>query len=359
MDVAEVEGVPGAVVFDGVLSSGDCSRLIALAEEAGFSDLCPPYAAHAPECSRAVLKNDAARLVADELFEVLSPHLPLKGEQPAVGINSMLRVMRMAPGEGLSSHLDNFHSEPGLISRFSCLVYLTHTPGGTKFDKSGVVVGDAVGRVLLYPHHLLHHSVASRCGIRFVLRTDVMYPAPGRSVRVSSIRDVKDSAIIDGVFTPEDCRRIIALGEEAGFSDLGPLHITELRECSRAVLRGSVADAIAAELFTRLQPYLFSVGGAEPVALNNYVRILKMSSGEGLFAHQDGGLRGEGRVSLLSCVMYLTNTKGGTHFLSSGASADDSAGRVILFPHGVTHQSVANPEGVRFVLRTDVVFPVL
>ena len=50
--------------------------------------------------------------------------------------------------------------------------------GALRFSKSGQEYEPLPGRAVIYPHRLLHESTPIVSGVKFAVRTDVMYRAP-------------------------------------------------------------------------------------------------------------------------------------------------------------------------------------
>eukprot|EP00755_Sulcionema_specki_P001234 Sspe_Gene.116567::Locus_105985_Transcript_1_1_Confidence_1.000_Length_832::g.116567::m.116567 len=187
--------------------------------------------------------------------------------------------------------------------------------------------------------------------------TDIKISNPG----------VEGVAVIDGLFSEEECRSIIDLAHTYRFADLSPQHIVESYECQRVVLSGDDAVRISELLKSRVLPHVRPIEGKIPLRMNTFVRVLKMTKGEGLFSHTDGAYvasrstepdRPElwGQRSLLSLILYLQGD-GGTHFDKENVSVPNAPGRVVLFPHTLVHHSIHHSsDTVRYVLRSDVIF---
>lgn len=53
--------------------------------------------------------------------------------------------------------------------------------GATEFHDFGTVT-PATGKMLLFQHHVLHQGAPVRRGLKYVLRTDVMYQASSSTI---------------------------------------------------------------------------------------------------------------------------------------------------------------------------------
>lgn len=215
-------------VLDNVLSNVECMKLIARAEnEAGF------------ETSRHQGKEDAAFRrgrralltdggLAEEIFARIRTRLPQKpvtvdpssaspfssvpGWGPAAGVWEQLRVLSYESDDFFLPHRDNACKEGGSSfwplckSFYSILIYLADSEDGagvTRFycggdaatlDQSsgdllsqtaaaslrptGGTVADVVpwaGRAVIFPHSLLHESMPTVKGRKFVVRSDLLF----------------------------------------------------------------------------------------------------------------------------------------------------------------------------------------
>ena len=197
---------------------------------------------------------------------------------------------------------------------------------------------------------------------------------------------------LDNVLSQGECDGIIALAEEVGFQrpergggigsssegqgELPPdrmVWVTDLEWCDTVYRR------MAGQL-----PY---IGRYRPIGINPRWRLYRYEPGFGLARHQDrsfkasatdlaGQLRydvlGDGSESLLTLLLYLNEGMGGggTRLYSIGAARTFTTvgevtprpGSALLFPHGasnpcsVWHAGVPVESGVKYIVRTDVVY---
>lgn len=164
-----------------LLTEGECRDLIALAEGIGF-DAAPITTArgfvHSPSIrnNTRVMLDDRRR--AAWLWERVRGHAPPEREGwRAVGLNERLRFYRYEPGQYFKWHHDGaFVRSPVEQSLLTCMVYLNEDllGGETEFHDVGRVVPET-GKLLLFEHPLLHQGAPVLQGVKYVLRTDVMY----------------------------------------------------------------------------------------------------------------------------------------------------------------------------------------
>lgn len=169
-------------VVDGVLSRDECFDLIARIEAAGPTP-APVHSAsgahYAPEYRHndRVMEDDPA--LAATLFERVKAHVPadILGWKP-VGANERLRFYRYKPGHFFAPHRDgSFRRSAGEESLLTLIVYLNGglLGGETRFLDLDRTVVPVAGRALLFSHPLIHEGAPVRSGIKYAVRSDVMY----------------------------------------------------------------------------------------------------------------------------------------------------------------------------------------
>ena len=123
--------------------------------------------------------------LADFLIFQLKKYLPetFKNEWELTKLNSRFRFYRYEKGQTFKPHIDGKYIESEICeSKLTLLIYLSDNfIGGetTFFDKTEDQVRFKVipklGQVLVFDHHQLHSGDPVKEGIKYVLRTDVMY----------------------------------------------------------------------------------------------------------------------------------------------------------------------------------------
>lgn len=104
------------------------------------------------------------------------------GKYVAVGINPMMRVSKYIPGGDFSSHYDSCYAEDeNYVGMHTILIYLNENiQGGCTrvFDTAGIKWVDVkpeIGKALVFYHHTLHAGMRVIEGIKYVIRTEVMF----------------------------------------------------------------------------------------------------------------------------------------------------------------------------------------
>lgn len=177
----EVESF-GAGVFAirGFLSEQECAHHIAESERIGYSE------AHmSSDDGERRLKDyrnndrivyDNAELAAS-LFQRAKPHLPQKQDQWLLsGFNERFRFYRYEGEQFFRMHMDGtFRRSESEESALTFLIYLNDNFSGGETDFIWERIKPMRGSALVFPHRLNHQGSVVTSGIKYVLRTDVMY----------------------------------------------------------------------------------------------------------------------------------------------------------------------------------------
>lgn len=183
-----VEGDPldhtASLVFvvPDVLDADACAQLITRIDELGPRE-APVSTANGFELRPDVRNNKRVMFgdhaLADELFARVLPALPprLCGFVPHAA-NERFRCYRYEPGQQFRAHHDgSYHRDANECSLLTLMVYLNENfdGGNTTFLDLDISVRPRTGMALLFQHSLLHEGSVVRAGVKYVLRSDVMY----------------------------------------------------------------------------------------------------------------------------------------------------------------------------------------
>ena len=173
---------PLAWTQSGVLSAAECATLIARIEASG-PDVATVNTDGGTELRPEIRNN--RRVIFDDvplarrIYNRLLPKLPttLLGWH-VHGLNERFRGYQYEPGQYFKPHLDGFfRRSPDEESMLTVLVYLNGDceGGETALIDLDAVVAPVAGRALLFQHRVLHEGRAVTKGLKYVLRSDVMY----------------------------------------------------------------------------------------------------------------------------------------------------------------------------------------
>ncbi|RYI84731.1 MAG: 2OG-Fe(II) oxygenase [Acetobacteraceae bacterium] len=169
---------------DDVLTPAECTAYIAEIDRR--QPTAAPVTTGRGPVMRPDIRNNERVMIDDpaaaaELFRRIAPHVPatMRGRR-ASGANERLRCYRYQPGQRFAPHFDGcFRRDESEESFLTFIVYLNEGFGGgeTAFLDMEKVIAPRPGRALLFQHMLLHEGCEVTSGVKYVLRTDVMYRA--------------------------------------------------------------------------------------------------------------------------------------------------------------------------------------
>jgi prolyl 4-hydroxylase len=166
-----------------LLGPAECQTLIGRIEGLGPSQA--PITTAAGFVMRPDVRNNDRvmfddHVLAGRLFEAVRPHVPerLEGEWTLVGANERLRCYRYRVGQHFAPHFDgSFVRSRNERSLLTFLVYLNgcERGGSTRFPDHDVEVVPVTGSALVFNHHLLHEGSPVLAGVKYVVRSDLLY----------------------------------------------------------------------------------------------------------------------------------------------------------------------------------------
>lgn len=173
-----------------MLSADECDAFIATSEGAGYEDAMI-VTATGQRIAKDVRNND--RLLWDDSslaqawWQRVGALFPASfGQWRACGLNERFRFYRYRPGQKFAQHRDgSYERSPDEMSWMTLMVYLNDDCEGgcTRFDLADepepVSIRPIKGRGLAFMHDRLHEGEEVRAGVKYVLRTDVMYRREG------------------------------------------------------------------------------------------------------------------------------------------------------------------------------------
>jgi len=176
------------------LSKEKCQELITLSESKGYDEADISYSTGAKvdkenrNNSRCLLRDENLRL---ELEQLILPFVPLT--LPTIkpgGIIEQLNFLRLSgnfrfykyeTNQKFNKHRDGNIKEEGGVSRITVLIYLNDVEQGGEtnicdrmLDKP-LMVKPEEGKLLMFNHSLLHSGEELLGGVKYVLRTDLIY----------------------------------------------------------------------------------------------------------------------------------------------------------------------------------------
>jgi predicted 2-oxoglutarate/Fe(II)-dependent dioxygenase YbiX len=183
-----------AQVIRGVIDEDECVALLQRVNEKGFTPALLNVGMDQQRLMPEV--RDGHRIIVDSpelsswLFEMLRPHLPeqMPGGLQLAGLNERCRFLCYTPGQMFEEHRDGCyrrplgHAKAGERSMVTVQLYLHDVPRGhggatTFFPGRSYAVSHQpeAGSVLLFSQDLEHEGSLLQEGLKYTLRTEVMY----------------------------------------------------------------------------------------------------------------------------------------------------------------------------------------
>lgn len=172
-----------AFCVNGLLTPAECAELIALAEARGFEPAGVRTADGGQKSMAHVRNNERVVLESPQWIDALwqrlrEAGLPALDGEAAAGLPRALRFYKYGPGQRFRMHKDGPWSEDGRLSKLTLLVYLNDGFAGGDTAFRGFRVEPRTGDALLFVHDTWHEGAAVEQGVKYALRSDVMYAPP-------------------------------------------------------------------------------------------------------------------------------------------------------------------------------------
>jgi predicted 2-oxoglutarate/Fe(II)-dependent dioxygenase YbiX len=115
--------------------------------------------------------------LASELWKELQPFAPQRiGNSIAAGLNELFRFYKYQVGQQFRKHRDqSFIRNDSEASYYTFMIYLNDDYQGGETSFNNVVVKPEQGMALIFRHDLEHAGNPVEKGVKYVLRTDIMY----------------------------------------------------------------------------------------------------------------------------------------------------------------------------------------
>ncbi len=171
----------GIFTIDHFMDKVECENWITFSESEGY-ELAKINMGWGSQVVNTQIRNNE-RLIYDapalaiDLWPRIEPFVAKETSAGlAIGLNERFRFYKYFPGQQFKPHRDGiyFRNEDEWSS-YTFMIYLNDTfeGGETKFNKCSIQ--PATGKALIFRHELLHEGCPVITGIKYVLRTDIMY----------------------------------------------------------------------------------------------------------------------------------------------------------------------------------------
>lgn len=171
----------------------------------------------------------------------------------------------------------------------------------------------------------------------------------------------EDVFTIEGFFTPEECAAYIRQSEAIGYEEaMVQVHgkqvmMKNIRDNSRVLFKD---EALAELIFEKIRAFCpQEIDNTKLLGLNELFRFYKYEPGQKFKKHRDGSYqRNEAEFSQLTLLIYLNDDFEGGATSFRGFELKPKTGTALVFRHAVIHQGDELISGIKYVLRTDIMY---
>jgi len=112
-----------------------------------------------------------------QMWERVKDYVPQTvGNMTACGLNERFRFYKYQPGHRFKPHQDgSYRRGPGEWSEYTFMVYLNEDMEGGATNFKDISIKPETGMALIFKHELPHEGAKVTAGLKYVLRSDVMY----------------------------------------------------------------------------------------------------------------------------------------------------------------------------------------
>jgi prolyl 4-hydroxylase len=168
------------------LTRQECLENIVHSEKIGY-ELAKVNTASGSRAKLEVRNNNRAFYKSEELaqtlWEKIEPFVPAQlGNSTAMGLNELFRFYRYQRGHRFKGHFDeSYIRNEHEASYYTFMVYLNDNFQGGDTTFRGVRIRPRQGMALIFLHSLYHEGSEVTQGVKYVLRSDIMYRTEGTS----------------------------------------------------------------------------------------------------------------------------------------------------------------------------------
>jgi prolyl 4-hydroxylase len=178
---------------------------------------------------------------------------------------------------------------------------------------------------------------------------------------VEFIKKSDNIFLVHNFLSPAQCSDYIKLSEKIGYEEAfietekGFKRVEGIRNNDRVLYTNL---ELAEQLFVTAQPFIPSeIGKSKVVGLNELFRFYRYTSGQKFKSHQDQSfIRNENEASYYTFMLYLNDDFEGGATVFENCVIEPKQGSLLIFLHQLTHEGSEITKGVKYVLRTDVMY---
>lgn len=185
------------LIVDNFLTKEQCNSLVAVSESLGYKEADISFDSGAKMVKeyrdnyRVLYTNEQLRQeIESTITRYAPPSLSIIEEGGVVKkveflkLSGNFRFYKYFPGQKFKKHRDANKPEDGGVARITVLLYLNDLDvkiggGGTNLCDYSLgpnrIIKPCIGRLLLFNHELMHTGEEVLSGVKYILRTDLIY----------------------------------------------------------------------------------------------------------------------------------------------------------------------------------------
>ena len=171
----------------------------------------------------------------------------------------------------------------------------------------------------------------------------------------------KNIFTIDNFWTTRACEDFIAKSEALGYeaatldTENGQKIVESIRNNNRLIYKDIT---LAEQLWQQLKPFApDQIGYSKAIGLNELFRFYKYEAGQVFKRHRDQSyIRNEIEASYYTFMIYLNDNYEGGETTFDGLTIRPQQGTALVFLHDLEHEGSVVRQGVKYVLRSDIMF---
>jgi hypothetical protein len=170
--------------------------------------------------------------------------------------------------------------------------------------------------------------------------------------------------IIEDFFTSEECEKYILWSEGKGYED-AKVQVDGNQVMHKDVRNNSRITFIDFDLATlvweKFKPFAVNkFANSEVLNLNEMFRFYKYEAGQRFKRHIDGSfIRNEDEASYFTLMIYLNDNFEGGETTFQSVTIKPKKGSALVFYHGMKHAGEEIKSGIKYILRTDVMYKLI
>ncbi len=171
-----------------------------------------------------------------------------------------------------------------------------------------------------------------------------------------------DIFCIEDFFSEEECNEWIAFSEQQGYA-LAKIDMGFRKQVVNTAIRNNTrvihdSEALALEVWQKIRPFVIpETEHGVAYGVNERFRFYKYTAGQQFRTHRDGSyIKSIKEWSAYTLIIYLNEEIEGGETQFEDFAVVPKKGAAILFRHAIVHAGLPIKKGVKYVLRTDIMY---